>query len=336
MTSLRANLVKRIERLPKPTNVAGAMQPLFEAISNAIHSTQDKYGDRVARDGRIIVTVSTNREKDDVWATIEDNGVGLDETNWDAFTTTDTDNKINIGGKGIGRLLWLDCFEEIIISSVFQDDAGFKQRSFRFVLALEEQIKDHEVADALGKTSTSFHAKFKGLRHNGYFEKFPGRGIYVFQHITSHFLPTFIGGRCPQLTVHVGDETQDYPEAIEAIVRRREPEIALETEEYGILNLTLMECDKVASADLKGSHFVHFIAHDRTVHSQSIDGKLGLKYFGEMGDRVFHAILTGNYLDINVNQERTAFQFKDVVFEKIINDLCTKILNGFLRNHSRR
>ena len=67
MTSLRPNLVKRIERLPKPTNVTGAMQPLFEAVSNAIHSTQDRYGDRVASEGRVIVTVNTNRTKDDVW-----------------------------------------------------------------------------------------------------------------------------------------------------------------------------------------------------------------------------------------------------------------------------
>ena len=121
MTSLRQNLVKRIERLPKPINVASAMQPLFEAISNAIHSTQGKFHENVANDGRVIVTVFTDRKKDDVWATVEDNGVGLDETNWDAFTTTDTDNKIQIGGKGVGRLLWLDCFEEIRINSVFQE-----------------------------------------------------------------------------------------------------------------------------------------------------------------------------------------------------------------------
>lgn len=63
MTSLRPNLVKRIERLPKPSSVAGAMQPLFEAISNAIHSTQARFGDEVSTKGRVTVTVSTNREK---------------------------------------------------------------------------------------------------------------------------------------------------------------------------------------------------------------------------------------------------------------------------------
>jgi hypothetical protein len=307
VTSLRPNLVKRIERLPKPTNVAGALQPLFEAISNAIHSTQARFLDNVAHDGRVIVTVSTDRKKENVWATVEDNGLGLDENNWDAFTTTDTDNKMQIGGKGVGRLLWLDCFEHIEINSVFKSGEEYKRRTFRFVLALADQFQGLEIVDANDATSSSFYVHFKGLRSNEYQEKFPGRGNFIFQHLTSHFLPNFIGGRCPQITVHVGDETRGYPNAIADIVYRRDPELTLETEEYGKLKLTLMECDKVASADLKGIHFVHFIAHDRTVHSQSIDGKLGLKYFGADGNRVFHAILTGEFLDQNVNQERTAF-----------------------------
>jgi nitrogen fixation/metabolism regulation signal transduction histidine kinase len=107
MTSLKPNLVMRIDRLPKPSNVAAAMQPLFEAISNAIHSTQARFTEKVSEKGRVTVTVVTNRDKKDVWASVEDNGFGLNDENWEAFTTTDTDNKIRIGGKGVGRLLWL-------------------------------------------------------------------------------------------------------------------------------------------------------------------------------------------------------------------------------------
>jgi hypothetical protein len=330
MASLRPNLVKRIDRLPKPTSVAAAMQPLFEAISNSIHSVQAKFGEHVATNGHLVVTVNTNRRKNEVWATVEDNGLGLDEQNWDAFTTTDTDNKLSIGGKGVGRLLWLDCFESVRVSTVFAGPKGLARRQFDFKLANNEQIANYAEAVATDATDTSFHVRFDGLRDNGYLAHFPGRDSFVFQHLTSHFLPTFIGGRCPPVTVYVGDETRYYPDDIDKIVHRKETGIKLETEEYGTLFLTLMECDKVASADLKGSHFVHFIAHDRTVHSQSIDGKLGLKYFGENLDRVFHAILTGEYLDRNVNQERTAFMFEDVVLDRIINDVCTERIESFL------
>ena len=331
MTSLRPNIVKRIDRLPKPKNVTAAMQPLFEAISNAIHSVQNRFPETVGHDGKIHVTVNTNRNKDQVWATVEDNGLGLDEKNWDAFTETDTDNKISIGGKGVGRLLWLDCFQKISVVSTFKDKDGMERRSFDFVLKQDNQIQNEKV-EAVGSTdSPSFFVRFDGLRDNGYLSNFPGRDSFVFQHLTSHFLPTFIGKKCPQISVYVGDETRHYPAEIDNIVHRKVADIRLETDDYGLLLLTLMECDKVASADLKGHHFVHFIAHDRTVQSQSIDGKLGLKNFGDDGDRVFHAILTGEYLDKNVNQERTAFMFEDVVLDRIINDVCTSHIEEFLK-----
>jgi hypothetical protein len=310
--------------------VASALQPLFEAVSNSIHATQIKFGDHVATDGRVTLTVSTDRKKEDVWATIEDNGVGLNEKNWDAFTTTDTDNKIQIGGKGVGRLLWLDCFERITVDTVFLEADQYKRRTFGFVLALNDQIQNLKIEPANSATGTYFRAKFEGIKDNGYKEKFPGRGNFVFQHLTSHFLPTFIGRRCPNITVIVGDEIRQYPSAIEEIVHRRAPDVEINTEEYGPLKLTLMECNKVASADLKGAHFVHFIAHDRTVHSQCIDGKLGLKYFGKDADRVFHGILIGEYLDNNVNQERTAFLFEDAVFDRVINDVCWNSIEKFL------
>jgi len=111
--SLKPNLVKRIARLPKPANVADALQPLFEAVSNSIHATQARFRGKVGSKGRVVVTVSTDRKKQNVTASVEDNGAGLDEENWEAFRTTDTDNKIAIGGKGAGRLLWLDCFRTI-------------------------------------------------------------------------------------------------------------------------------------------------------------------------------------------------------------------------------
>ncbi len=307
------------------------MQPLFEAVSNSIHSTQDRFKDKVATGGKIIVTLTMQGRQAPASIIVEDNGVGLDGKNYDAFTTTDTDNKIARGGKGVGRLLWLDCFEEISVKSKSFEDGTEKQRSFRFVLSQSDQIQDYEENEAeAAQANTGVMIEFGALRDNGYRAKFPGRAAYVFQHFTSHFLPTFIGQRCPIITVHCGDETRHYPEEINSIIHRRETIENIPTEEYGPLTLTLMECDKVASSNLQGSHFVHFIAHDRTVHSQKIDGKLGLKYFGANEDRVFHAVLTGKFLDDNVNQERTKFQFEDAVLERIVNDVCAPHIEEFL------
>lgn len=128
----------------------------------------------------------------------------------------------------------------------------------------------------------------------------------------------------------VGGKTRTFPSAISDVVFRRSDVLVEENAQLGSFSLTLLECDKIASADMKGSNFVHFIAHGRTVHSHCVDGLLGLKNFGPNGRSVFHAVLTGHYLDSNVNQERTAFTFEDAVIEKIIREICEKNIKSFL------
>jgi hypothetical protein len=53
-----------------------ALQPLFEAISNAIHSTQAKFAGHVTKRGRVTVNIEIGRKKDSVTIAVEDNGVG--------------------------------------------------------------------------------------------------------------------------------------------------------------------------------------------------------------------------------------------------------------------
>lgn len=338
MTSLTTNLVKRVERLPKPRRSADAMQPLFEAVSNSIQSTRERFKDKVAERGQVLVEVNTDRKRGFVSASVVDNGTGLDRKNYAAFLETDTDNKLQIGGKGVGRLLWLDCFSKIRVESSFKDGSKIRFRSFVFQLSSKGQIKN--LKEGMSSSSLiGMSVYFNGLRDGPYQAKFPGRPKYVFQHFVSHFLPLFIGGQSPRITLQCG-ETYEFPSAIESIILRREDVKSIKSKSYGNYRITLMECDKVASSDLKGSHFVHFIAHDRTVRSQPIDGKLGFKVFGEDGKSVFHACVFGDFLDKNVNQERTGFVFEDSVIEDLVNEVCmpeiVKFLSGPLSSHSEK
>ncbi|WCK05896.1 hypothetical protein [Agrobacterium tumefaciens] len=41
MPTLAPNVINRVDKLPKPSNIAQAMQPLFEAVSNAIFAIED-------------------------------------------------------------------------------------------------------------------------------------------------------------------------------------------------------------------------------------------------------------------------------------------------------
>jgi hypothetical protein len=331
MADLKSNLVKRVDRLPKPRNAAMALQPLFEAISNGIQSTQERYKQSTPTAGNVTVTVVVSRDKRGVTAEVADNGKGLNKKNWEAFQTTDTDNKITIGGKGVGRLLWLDCFREISVESRFSERGkGYRHRKFKFVLSNKDQFAELSETAVSALTGSTFIVRFRGLRDNGYKQNFPGRGAFIFTHFVSHFLPIMVSGRCPKIVLKVNDETKTYPKDMAEIVRRRSEEIIIKTKEFGTLQFKMLECEKSASSDLKGSNFIHFVGHDRTVVSQSIDGKLGLKAYGPNKDSVFHGILTGDFLDGNVNQERTAFNFPDSTIDKIVSDHCFSLVEEFL------
>ena len=234
MPSLTMNLVKRVDRLPKPSRTSEALQPLFEAISNSIQSTQAKFGNKVHKYARIVVTVETGRKQQPVRVLVEDNGVGLDKNNYEAFITTDTDNKIAIGGKGVGRLLWLDCFEFDTCRKQLQRWEGYASPFIRFSVIGRQsnpELRRQKAAAFVKETGAAI--AFTGLRSNGYREKFPGRATYVFQHLTSHFLPIFIASARRKITVHCGDETRHYPEAINAIIHRRQDLDIPKADDYG-------------------------------------------------------------------------------------------------------
>ncbi len=333
MTSLKSDIVKRVERLPKPTRASEAMIPLFEAISNSIHSTIEKYEDNVNNVGKIEVEIVLPSKDNSFHASVVDNGIGLNEKNYVAFITTDTDNKITIGGKGVGRLLWLDCFERIKIDSNFEKNGSIFYRKFEFLLSNTNQISNETIdkldSDA-GSFSTGVSIFFEGLKSSEYKNKFPSRSQYAFQYIASHFLPAFISDKSPKMAVIINGETKNYPEEIKSFISNERTEENIDTHDYGVMRLVMMECDKLLSSDLKGNHFIHFIAHDRTVVSQKLDGKLGIKYFGDNGDRAFHACVYGDYLDTHVNQERTSFVFEDSVIDNIINKVCFEYIEKFL------
>ena len=329
MASLKSSLKSRIKRLPKPKNAAEALQPTFEAVSNSIHAIHQRWPKEASSKGRVDVYVNTNRDKEDVTVEVSDNGLGLNEENWNAFITMDTPNKIDMGGKGVGRLLWLDCFNEINVESRFKNPRPTERR-FEFALSDSNQIRNLTVEPIKKEFRAGTTVSFAGLREGKYKAKFPGRETYIKQHFISHFLPSFVSDGCPRVFLHLDSEIAEFPKDMSEIIHRKDVKQIKSHDLYGNLALEMLECDKIASADLKGHHFIHFIAHNRTVLSQKIDGKLGLNYFGAAGDRTFHALLRGEYLDENVNQQRTAFEFEDKVINQLVNDVCFKFVEKFL------
>src|SRR4030042_1086318 len=80
--------------------------PLIEAIVNSIEAISETK----RSDGKIVITPIRNPQAsfetdalpDIVGFIVEDNGIGFNPPNRDAFDTLCTDYKINMGGQGLG------------------------------------------------------------------------------------------------------------------------------------------------------------------------------------------------------------------------------------------
>ena len=106
-------------------SVGDIFVPLFEAIMNSMQSIeetnelQDKY-------------IKINIERDNYriggfvsgifGIEIIDNGIGFTEHNYESFCTSDSDYKVEIGGKGVGRINWLKAFEYVKVNSTYQEN----------------------------------------------------------------------------------------------------------------------------------------------------------------------------------------------------------------------
>ena len=116
-----------------------ALLPLLEAIINSIHAT--KYSN--IENGIIEVEIVRDTSEQELPINdidlrpiknliITDNGVGFNEKNYKSFDTANSTHKLDIGGKGVGRFIWLKAFKNVHIESVYKNNGVFKKREFDF------------------------------------------------------------------------------------------------------------------------------------------------------------------------------------------------------------
>jgi hypothetical protein len=319
MTSLRGDVVNRVRRLPKPTQAAEALQPVFEAVSNSLHAVEDAFLDDYQARGRITVTITNPRTPADIEIIVSDNGIGLDPARFDAFCKTDTDFKMARGGKGVGRLLWLDAFQSIRVVSIYRDAGQTLRRRFTFRLEADDQITDEVIDVIAGETTeTGTAITFTGLKGNAYQTKFPIQPATIVKHFGSHFFADFILGRSPNVIVDIEGAATNFPAEIQNLRIEDRGVALIDTQNFGQLQLASFVCHKAASANFDGLHQMHLVANGRTVTTRKIDGLVGVGRFGPTGDSVYHGCVTGEFLDERVNQERTQFNFDETIIEEIV------------------
>lgn len=310
-----SDLPGRLSNLRLPAS--RPLLPLFEAVINSLQAIQAGRG---STNGRIDVHVKRAASQralalEDAALprvsgfAVTDNGTGFENDNYRSFETTDSTFKRTIGGKGIGRLLWLKAFREARVNSVFRDGAQVTERTFTF-RASQSGIEEHRVRPLSSARSLGTTVELLDMLAP-YTEQCPQSARVISERLIEHLMVTFLLPSRPTIVVH--DELAE--EHIDVI--------ALYEEHFakGVESVPL---------SLAGSEFVchlarmynseerrhrYFLcANEREVTAENLNVYLpDLTRPLHDGDRrfVLLAYVTGEYLDSHVNQERTSIAFAD-------------------------
>lgn len=310
-----AGRVRNLGFAPSPLN---ALFPLFEAVANAFHAIEARWDREATSKGVITVTILRNQSDDEnppvIGFLIEDNGVGLDTANWKAFRTADTASKISRGGKGVGRLSWLKVFENTHVNSGFAEGSATLHRSFDFAVSPNDAnpLIDHELRPAGVSATIGTKVRLEPYVA-AYSAHCPRKAETIAAHIIGHFLRNFASYEVPSFTLvdradrislldfYSSNVESDTHETLKVTLGPGEEPIDVDM--YHIL------LNKGLRLHEGGKHWNLYVGDGRVVRDEKIDNQLGLGFIGENADSVYIGLVSGDYLNGHVNQERTNFTF---------------------------
>ncbi|MBR4752371.1 MAG: ATP-binding protein [Thermoguttaceae bacterium] len=314
--SFSTSLSGRVRNFTLP--IKQPLVPLFEAIVNsinAINERMEKYG---GEEGFIDVQVIRGGDKplSEGWTeesvrgfTIRDNGIGFDEANMGSFMEADSEYKMKIGGKGVGRFSWLVAFSQVHIESVYKREGNgdFESRAFDFTL------KNREVDDIVQDTAeTGFHTTVSLIDYKSQYAKnTPKQLETIATHIIQHCLVYFLNPKCP--TIQLRDENNAAALNLNQLFHDhfatddKKVDFFVGDKQFHLLNV------KINDKKFSSQNQLFLCANDRSVKRKKLDDLIV-----NLDDAIFErtgfwylGILTSKYFDENVDMNRLSFNIEE-------------------------
>lgn len=305
-TDLRG-LVERID-LSAPRGLI----PLFEAVSNSIDAIEERKLSPL--DGRIRIRLIERRDL----ATegydptilfdgfeIADNGIGFTQRNITSFSEAYTLSKVKLGGKGVGRFMYLKVFQFVKIKSVFETDAGRFKREFRF--SIDDEMAGSEITtqtdEPVGTTIS-----MQGLDPK-YQIAWPRDLETLAKRIIEHFLIRLAARLCPSITLEATGF--EMIKLIELYDQSVQPHIQ---ERFFTIGEHTFSVQAFRNRDGRAKHEYHLCANGRevtTARLRDLMPELPEKLTDDQqSSYALIVLLTGEYLDDHANRERTSILFQ--------------------------
>lgn len=310
-TSLKGRL--RNTHLPK----THGLLPLFEAVVNSIHSIDEqrlKEGPKIETEGKIKIKVirdsqtsfDKTKNPEIVGFQILDDGIGFNTDNFNSFQTLDSEYKIQLGCRGVGRLLWLKAFNRVSVRSVYEENGVNKMRSFDFNVVSD--IHNDPVPTI---TTQERQTTIELLSiDKSYLKYLPKSVERISKDLLDHCLWYFIReGGAPEISIEDGLEIIKIQNLYDELMidSSKTDSFNIQSEEFEITHVKL-------KSSIKNKHSLVFSAANRVVKEEPLVGKIpGL--FGSLSDGenefTYTCFLTSKFLTDNVNSERLDFNLME-------------------------
>lgn len=319
------NIKGLVENIRTRTNV---YTPIIEAVVNSIDAV-DETG---RKDGKIeIIIQRSNQQPLNLDSTalpdissikIQDNGIGFNRENRDSFDTLYSDQKIEKGGKGFGRFMFLKYFESVKVESIYNDKNVSWFRTFNF--GSDKKIIDEEVVIEVKKTNAKTTLFLENIKENNLDKKVDTFARKILEKLLIYFInDKYI---CPKITVV--EEGKADISILNDFLNKENGEIQqVLSEEFTLKKDT-------ASKKFQVKIFKIFYPHNQkskislVAHNREVTETLLSEYVPEFADEFFQEFenqdktkttkdyiiktyVLGDYLDANVSLERGDFKFSD-------------------------
>jgi hypothetical protein len=321
-TSSPEGRVKNISLAPNPKN---ALFPLFEAVMNSIHAIEERFGRDGIGSGTIEIEVMHAEGGDCLGFRVRDNGIGFTQRNLESFVRMDSQTKADIGGKGVGRLLWLKVAKEVSVESHYKNGDVVSKVDFTF--CIEDPIRGFRSAKSpTGRIGTTVEL----LPYNdSYARCIPKKLSTISNRVLAHFISYFVNINHPQIVIYSGDETIDlFDQFASSVERDQDFKFTIELtdgESDFVAHCFLLP--KTISDDEKSTNALYLGANGRAVSRFDMDAVLGMKAID--GKFAFLGYIESQILNATANETRTDFSLAEDDIDLIV-DTAKAIAREFL------
>lgn len=313
-----------LERTKLKVTEENFLLPIYEAISNAVYSTQSRWKSEVPEKGFVSVNITTGSFQ----VTVADNGLGLNDENYGYFLTPFTGFRLKKGGKGFGRFIAFKVFDQISYASRFQSKDGIGNRNFDFDIHEQPQIKPPSISAPALPYDFGCSVRYQYPKKE--FESICSHleGEEIVERTIRYFLPFFLSGDMPSLIITVDGAKFDARSHFSEFFRSEIQE-TVDIDLGDEVRTFEINISRVKRERLFSEHMALLFADGRIIGTgRKISGKIGNTHFeGADGSKqIYIASVSGDFLDEHANTARTEIEATSEQVDAIVDKVTDYIL----------